>query len=79
MSDIKTYHTDSHSLSKGQVLPRPYEFSEARNVFSEMIDVLCADMFEKRLISSTFVWWVSYDWKSLEHCSSYAGPVCIDF
>ena len=79
MSDIKTYHTDSHSLSKGQVLPRPYEFSEARNVFSEMIDVLCADMFEKKLLSSAFVWWVSYDWKSLEHCPSYAGPVCIDF
>ena len=40
MADIKSYHTDSHSLSNGQVLPRPYEFDEARNVFLEMVDVL---------------------------------------
>jgi DNA polymerase V len=25
------------------------------------------------------VWWVSYDWKSLEACPQYDGPVCIDF
>ena len=45
MQDIKNYHSDSHSLSNGQVLPRPYKYAEARNVFMEMIDVLCADMF----------------------------------
>jgi DNA polymerase V len=79
MRDIKTYRTDSHSLSRGQVLPRPYEFDEARNVFSEMIDALCADMFEKRILAPVFTWWVSYDWKSLERCPSYDGPVCLDF
>ncbi len=79
MRDIKTYHTDSHSLSKGQVLPRPYEYEEARNVFCEMIDVLCADMFQKNLLSPTFTWWASYDWKSLEKCPWYTGPVCQDF
>ena len=79
MRDIKTYHTDSHSLSKGQVLPRPYEYAEARNVFREMIDVLCADMFRKKLLSPAFTWWVSYDWKSLEKCPGYTGPVCQDF
>lgn len=79
MRDIKGYHTDSHSLSRGQVLPRPYKYDEARNVFSEMIDVLCADMFEKNLLSQVFTWWVSYDWKSLEANPGYAGPVCVDF
>ena len=79
MRDIKSYHTDSHSLSKGQVLPAPYEFAETRIVFSEMIDVLCADMFEKNLLSSVFTWWVCYDWKSLEHCPSYAGPLSLDW
>ena len=44
MQDIKGYHTDCNSLSNGQVLPRPYEYEEARNVFLEMVDVLCADM-----------------------------------
>jgi len=79
MSEIKSYRADGHSLSKGQVLPAPYEFAEARIVFSEMIDVLCADMFEKKLLSSVFTWWVCYDWKSLEHCPSYAGPLSLDW
>ena len=79
MADIKSYHTDSHSLSNGQVLPRPYEFDEALNVFREMVDVLCADMFRKQLLSSSFTWWVSYDYKSLEKFPSYRGPVAIDF
>ena len=28
MQDIKNYHSDSHSLSNGQVLPRPYVFCQ---------------------------------------------------
>ena len=79
MQDIKTYHSDSHSLSSGQVLSRPYEYKEARIVFSEMIDGLCADMYQKKLLSSSFSWWVSYDWKSLEANPSYSGPVSVDF
>ena len=71
MSDIKNYHSDSHSVSTGQVLPRPYKYYEARNVLAEMIDCLCADLFSKSLISSRFTWWVSYDYKSLEVCPGY--------
>ncbi len=41
MKDIKSYHSDSHSLSNGQVLPRPYEYGEARTVFQEMIFPPC--------------------------------------
>ena len=44
-----------------------------------MIDVLCADMYAKNLISKSFTWWVSYDYKSLEDCPGYEGPVVIDF
>lgn len=79
MYDIKHYHTDNHSLSNGQVLPRPYSYDEARIVIQEMIDVLSTDMFAKNLISEIFTWWVSYDWKSMEYCPQYNGPVCIDF
>ena len=79
MRDIKTYRTDSTSLSNGQVLPRPYRFDETRLVLSEMLEVLCADMFSKNLISSSFTWWASYDWKSLEACPGYEGPVTPDF
>ena len=79
MADIKNYRSDAHSLSSGQVLPRPYPFPEARIVFSEMIDGLCTDMFAAGLVSPRFSWWVSYDWKSLEACPGYDGPVVTDF
>ena len=79
MHDIKTYHTDGHSLSHSQVLPRPYKYDEAHLVFREMIDVLATEMFEKNVIAKTFVWWVSYDYKSLEVCPDYGGAVCVDF
>lgn len=79
MSDIKNYKSDSHSLSNGQVLPRPYKYEEARIAFQEMIDILCCDMYKKNLISKTYTWWVSYDYKSLEYCPNYGGPVSMDY
>ena len=79
MYDIKHYHTKAHSLSSGQVLPRPYEYDEARIVFTEMIDMLCLDMVTKNILASGFSWWVSFDWKSLEACPEYEGPVVLDF
>ena len=79
MQDIKNFRPAGNSLSNGQVLPRPYPFDEARIVFLEMIDVLCADMYRKNLVSRVFTWWVSFDWKSLEECPDYDGPLAIDF
>ena len=79
MQDIKSYRSTGHSLSNGQVLPRPYEYEEARLVFREMIEVLCMDMFAKNLVTKVCSWWVSYDYKSLEACPNYDGPVAIDF
>lgn len=79
MHDIKHYKSDSHSLSNGQVLPRPYEFSEVCTVLMEMIDILCCDMYKKNLVASRFTWWVGYDYKSMEHCPSYDGPLSIDW
>ena len=79
MQDIKNYRSDSHSLSHGQVLPRPYRYEEARVVFKEMIEVLCSDMVRRHLLAPVFTWWVSYDYKSLEICPEYDGPVCLDF
>ncbi len=79
MADIKNYHSDGHSLSNGQVLPRPYKYGEARTVFQEMIDCLCTDMFAKGVVAPKFTWWVSYDYKSLEVCPGYEGERVLDF
>ena len=79
MSDIKHYKSDHNSVSSGQVLPRPYRFEEACIVFTEMSDALCHDLYQKHLVSSTFKWWTGYDYKSLEECPSYDGPITMDF
>ena len=79
MEDIKSYKTSANSLSTGQVLPRPYKFREARVVFQEMLDLLCADLFTKNLTTPALSWWVSYDHKSLEAHPAYSGPVKLDF
>ena len=79
LKDIKSYKPEKHSLSSGQVLPRPYKYEEARIVFSEMIDGLCSDMFCKYVVAGKFTWWVSYDWKSLEACPNYDGDIVLDF
>ncbi len=79
MKEIKAYKSEGHSLSNGQVLPRPYRYEEARIVFSEMIEVLCSDLFAKNLVAKGCAWWVSYDHKSLEIQPYYSGPLSIDF
>ena len=79
MRDIKSYRTDDHSISNGQVLPRTYEYDEARIAFAEMIDLLCEQMYRKKVICRGVTWWVSYDWKSLEHCPEYDGDLSVDF
>ena len=79
MQDIKSYRSSGHSLSNGQVLPRPYKYLEARLVFREMIEALCTDMFTKKLVTRGCTWWVTYDYKSLEVCPGYDGPLSMDF
>ncbi len=79
MADIKNYKTDAKSISSGQVLPRPYKYPEAKLVFSEMTDDICADLLQKNLVSRGFSWWVIYDYKSLEYNPHYNGPLAIDF
>ena len=79
MKDIKSYHSDNHSVSTGQVLPKPYKYPEGRNVFLEMADSLCCDMFARNIISKRFSWWASYDYKSLEFNPYYDGELSVDF
>ena len=79
MEDIKGYKTNANSLSSGQVLPRPYPYAEARVVFREMLELLCAELFGKNLTAAALTWWVSYDCKSLEVHPDYSVPVKLDF
>lgn len=78
LADIKAYRPKAHSLSVGQVLPRPYAFEEARLVFSEMAEQLSMDLLFNGLSTSCLTFWVGFDPVSLEQCA-YAGPLAIDY
>jgi len=78
LADIKAYKPKEHSLSVGQVLPRPYAFGEARLVFAEMVEQLSMDMVGKGLATSCVTYWVAFDPVSLEKCR-YDGPLAIDY
>ena len=79
MSDIKSYKNKNHSLSKGQVLPRPYQYEEGKLAFTEMADLLATDLLSQNLTAGGLSFFVSFDPKSLEVNPFYDGPVCVDF
>ncbi len=79
MQDIKSYRSDGHSLSTGQVLSRPYRYEEGKLVFAEMADLLCADLLSKNLTTPSLGWWICYDPESLIVHPNYQGPLVIDY
>ena len=60
MKDIKNYTTDNHSLSIGQVLPRPYDYEQTRLIIWEMADALSLDLITKNLVTDQIVLTVIY-------------------
>ena len=60
MQDIKNYKRKSTSISSGQVLPRDYNYEEARLIIKEMTDLLCLDLVEKDLITDSISLMVGY-------------------
>ncbi len=71
ISDIKSYRPESSSLSSGQVLQEPYEFSKAKLVLKEMADLLSLELVAKRIVTDQIVLTVGYDIESIT--SSYSG------
>lgn len=76
ISDIKSYRPESNSLSSGQVLQEPYEFSKAKLVLKEMADLLSLELVSKRIVTDQIVLTVGYDIESLK--KSYSGAVETD-
>lgn len=66
MADIKSYRPTTNSLSRGQVLTRPYTCEEARVVMKEMTESLVMDMVEDRLVTDQITLDIIYDATSLE-------------
>jgi len=61
MAEIKKYRPSAKSLTKGQVLSRPYRFDETRTIVKEMCDSLVLDMVEQGYITDQIVLTMGYD------------------
>lgn len=60
IADIKSYETKSKSLSSSQVLMRDYKFEEAEVIVKEMMDQLCLDMADKKVVTDSVSLFVGY-------------------
>lgn len=75
ITDIKSYHSDNHSISSGQVLARPYAYEEARTIIHEMADQLSLELVRKRIVTDQIVLTLGYDVSSLR---GYRGELAQD-
>ncbi|WP_455136881.1 Y-family DNA polymerase [Thermophilibacter sp.] len=60
MAQIHAYRPHAHSIGNGQVLPRDYEYEEARVVLCEMVDALVLELVEKGLVCGHVSLFVGY-------------------
>lgn len=82
IADIKAYKPETSSLCSGQVLQRPYHFSEGRLVVREMADLMALDLVDRQLVTDQLVLYIGYDKESLsdpEIRRLYRGPVTKDY
>ena len=80
MEEIKKYRPQSSSLSSGQVLGCPYNFTKAKLIVREMTELLALDLVEKRLTTNQLVLTVGYDVESIKNpYINYTGQVTMDY
>lgn len=81
MDMIKAYRPETRSMSSGQVLQRPYNAEQARNVLLEMIDVVSLDLIDECLVTDQLVLTIGYDVESLKNPAireKYDGTITTD-
>jgi len=67
MHDIKAFTPSTHSLSRGQVLMREYDYEQGRVVVREMAEDLALELFSKGLQTSSVGLSLGYAWRSPHH------------
>jgi len=60
IEEIKAYKSKTNSLSSGQILFRDYNFNEGLLILNEMVDLLCLDLVDKNLITSSISIYIGY-------------------
>lgn len=60
IADIKAYKPKHNSLTSGQVLMQDYNFEDGKLIVMEMMDILCMELLEKKLITNSITLHVGY-------------------
>lgn len=76
LEDIRKYVPKARSLNTGQVLPRPYKYTEGRLIVQEMADLLVLDLVAKGLVTNQITLHISYDIENV--LWNYTGKVVVD-
>ena len=61
IADIKAYRSRSNCISSGQVLACSYEFGPGELIVKEMMDLMCLEMVEKKLVTHSVTLHIGYD------------------
>jgi len=81
IADIKAYRPEANSISSGQVLQHPYDFTKARLIVREMTDLLVLDLVDQGLVTDQIVLTVGYDIENLSSAAQraqYQGDISTD-
>ncbi len=79
LRDIKEYKPRAKSIGTGQVLTRPYTYSETEIIIREMCDALALELTERRVLASAVVLYIGYDAENLAKGNKlYSGEITLD-
>lgn len=76
IADIKAYKPGFNCLSSGQILSCDYNFEDGKLIVKEMMDLLCLDMVEKKLVTGSVSLYVGY--ANRLHLPSAHGSTSLD-
>ncbi len=60
IADVKNYHTQTKSITSGQVLMSDYKYEDGKLIIKEMADLICLDLVEKKLLTKSITLHVGY-------------------
>ena len=81
IDSVKSYKPITNSLSSGQVLKEPYDYTKTRLIVKEMAELLSLDLVKKDLVTSKLVLEIGYDVCNLSKAflsRLYDGEVKLD-
>ena len=81
IDSVKSYKPVTNSLSSGQVLKEPYDYTKTRLIVKEMAELLSLDLVKKDLITSKLVLEIGYDVCNLSQSNLsyfYQGEIKLD-